>query len=509
MILILKIGFRLMSKGTSEYPDLNDAFPAPTALPPTSASSEYPTLEEAYGGVPTDIQSLKDPDWISKYIYHPAIVGTGMSLGGGAAAALAIPGGPIASGIAGAAGASAMYGPSNDLANSIDAMRGMQSATPSQGMIGDLGTGAEVEAGGKVLGKAIETAAPAVKAGIIKSISAVFGPSEDAINAWLANPSLPNFPSVVDLARKLPQTLNNLKGMISQATEQASQLLSDSPEGAIPKSQLIGIINDQADTLITEGQVIGSANQAANSHLDALRNSLSDIPNSELPQTTVKSLIKAIDGNINFADKGASATNTVLANVRGGANQLLRSANPEYEQAMKEISGMMGTLEDTQKAFGITNEIGQGLQPTDKTITALNGINKATKSISQDTLGDLKDLTGDDYVSDVQNAKYAEEFKKGSTQGSRRVNLGAMVGAPVGAAIGAMTGYPTAGTMVGEALGAGGGALADKFGGPMAAVTSRLIQQLSQHMPTELATKIVASAFAPQNQLSGTQQSSQ
>jgi hypothetical protein len=450
--------------------------------------------------------SLKPQDWISK-VYHPAISGAAMTMGGAAGAILGTAGEPgLGTALGGSAGAVAMYPPANNFANSIDAARGMQSPT-SDGVLGDLKTGAEIEAGGKVLSAAIGAAAPAVKSAIVKSISSVFGPSTDAINAWLDNPSLPNAPDVVALARKLPQTLNNLKGLISQASDQAGKFLStsaDPAEGAIAKSDLINLISKEKGSLLTggpvSGQVIGPANQAADAHLDALMQSLDQIPGDYLPQTSVKSLIKAVDNNINFADKGASATNTALANFRSGANKILKSGNTEYSTAMQEISKMMGTLEDTQSQFGITNEIGQGLQPTDRTITALNGINKATKSISQDTLNDLSKLTGDDYVADAQNAKWAQEFKTGSAQGSRRVNLGALVGAPVGAGVGALTGHATAGTMVGEALGAGTGALADKFGGPMAASISRLLQQLSQHLPADLASKIVASAFAPQSQ---------
>ena len=468
------------------------------AQPPSATMDPFEMARAAGESAPVSSQpSLKPQDLLSK-IYHPAIAGAAMTAGGGAAGTLALPGGPIASGVAGAAGAAAMYPPANNFANSIDAARGMQSP-PSDGVLGDLKTGAEIEAGGKVLSAAIGAAAPAVKSAIVKSISSVFGPSTDAINAWLDNPSLPNSPDVVALARKLPQTLNKLKGLISQASDSAGKFLSSSADpaaGAIPKTSLLDLIDNQVDSLATDGQVIGPANQAAAQHLTLLKNSINNFTGDNLPQTTVKSLIKAVDNNINFQDAGASATNNVLSSFRGGANQLLKSANPEYATAMKEISGMMGTLEDTQSQFGITNQVGQGLQPTDRTITALNAVNKATKSISQDTLNDLANLTGDDYVSGAQNAKYAQEFQKGSTQGSRRVNWGRGLGTAIGAGVGHVAGSTLAGGLVGEAVGSTAGALTDTFGGPMARVASRLIQQLSQHIPTELATKIVASSFS-------------
>ena len=471
------------------------------AQPPSATMDPFEMARAAGESAPVSSQpSLKPQDLLSK-IYHPVIAGAAMTAGGGAAGTLAIPGGPIASGVAGAAGAAAMYPPANNFANSLDAMRGVQSP-PSGGVMSDLGTGAEMEAGGKVLGAVIGAAAPAVKSAIVKSISAVFGPSTDAIEAWLENPSLPNAPDAVALARKLPQTLNNLKGLISQASDAAGKFLSTSADpaaGAIPKTSLLDLIDNQADSLATDGQVIGPANQAAAQHLTLLKNSINNFTGDNLPQTTVKSLIKAVDGNINFQDAGASATNNVLSSFRGGANQLLKSANPEYATAMKEISGMMGTLEDAQSQFGITNQVGQGLQPTDRTITALSGINKATKSISQDTLNDLAKLTGDDYVSDAQNAKYAQEFKKGSAQGSRRVNLEGAVGGTVGSGVGYLTGHPVLGGIVGTGAGAAAGALSDTFGGPLAGISSRLIQQLSQHMPADLATRIVASALAPQS----------
>ena len=168
---------------------------------------------------------------------------------------------------------------------------------------------------------------------------------------------------------------------------------------------------------------------------------------------------------------------------------------------------MTGTLNNVIDDLGITNNTGQGLQPSNSTITALNGVNKATKSITQDHLNDLARLTGDDYVSQAQNAKWAEEFTKGFPRGSARTNLGMELGGTAGGAIGGvvggMVGHPSVGAAMGVPLGGAigglGGMVTDKFGGPISGVAANLIKALSPHMPVGLATRIVSSAFVPQS----------
>jgi hypothetical protein len=453
--------------------------------------------------------SLRDPDWISKYIYHPAIVGTGMTVGGAAGGALGTAAEPgLGTGLGAVAGASAMYGPSNNAANAIDAMRGMQSPSPSEGMIGDMGTGAEVEAGGKVLGAAIKAASPVVKAGIIKGIKTVFGPSEEAINAWLENPKLPTSDDVVALARKVPQTINKLKGIITQADDQAGKLLSDSPlpqQGAIPKDNLLNLIDKERSNLeTTPGVIVGTADQAAADHLDALKNSISQLPGDHVPETAVHKLLQRVSKNINFADKSVTPTNEALANFRSGASQILKKQSQPYADAMEEIHDLLNVHDSVISDLGLTNQIGAGLQPSNQTISALQGLNKATKSITQDHLSDLAKLTGDDYVKAAQNAKYAEEFRRGSPNGSRRVNWAGGVGSVVGSGVGWLTGHPVIGAATGLAAGETAGAIGDTYGGPLAGVAADLVKALSPHMPGDVAARIVSSVLTPR-QLQGNQ----
>lgn len=225
-------------------------------------------------------------------------------------------------------------------------------------------------------------------------------------------------------------------------------------------------------------------------------------PDVNLPETTVKDILQAARKNINWEDAGLSDTNSALTNFSGQLDQLLKNQNSTYAQAMKPVGSMMGTLDDTMRGFNLTHQTGEGIQPTDTTISKLASVPGDKKAVSQDILNDLKNQTGADYLNASKNYGLAKQFEGGSPNGSRRVNLFAGMGAGTGAALGGLAGHPEIGATIGGAAGSGVGAIADKFGGPMAgiladklAAAKTAIQALSQTMPAELAKRTVMAAM--------------
>lgn len=101
--------------------------------------------------IPTQEENTpKEPDMLST-LYHGAIEGGAMGVGGLAGATLGLPAGPIASGMAGVGLAAAMYPPAKRAAEAIDRYRGI--TPPTQPSVAqEYGEGLEIEAGGKVLG---------------------------------------------------------------------------------------------------------------------------------------------------------------------------------------------------------------------------------------------------------------------------------------------------------------------------------------------------------------------
>lgn len=91
----------------------------------------------------------KAPDLASS-LYHGAIEGGAMGVGGAAGAILGSPGGPVGSGLGAVGVAAAMYPPAKRFAEGIDRMRGI---TPpaSPGVATEFGQGVEMEAAGMAL----------------------------------------------------------------------------------------------------------------------------------------------------------------------------------------------------------------------------------------------------------------------------------------------------------------------------------------------------------------------
>lgn len=310
---------------------------------------------------------------------------------------------------------------------------------------------------------------------VAKGMSATLGPSEEAINARLADPSgIADASSYADLAHKLPSTLNTLKDQISQASENAGGTLRDSfdpKQGALPKEDLIDMLGELQKKLGTDDTIIGPAKKAAFDKLSSIVSDAMDVNGSQpnLSEKNLKGLIQSIDPLIDWTDKGSTASNSILTDLRGQLDQTLKSGNQDYANAMQPVSQKIGLLDSLKKAFSITNQTGEGLQPTDTTISKIQSLPSERKSITQDLSNQLKSATGQDYVQQSKNAGFSKQFQGGATQGSRRVNMGAIAGGGVGAGIGGIFGHPEVGATVGSGIGGAVGGLADKYGGPMAA----------------------------------------
>lgn len=396
--------------------------------------------------------------------------------------------------------------------------------------------------------------APLAQQAGIKGVSVALGPSQEAIQARLDNPTaIQNASSYADLAHQLPDTLNTLKDQISQHADNAYGTLRDSldpTEGAIPKSQVQGLVSSLVDDLRTGGSLVGPARKGAVQNLNSVLEDINQIggariePPTNLPIVTpdanaiaskgkpfalfignqeglgpqynvygkhptlstgklnhstvgpqileqegipitgrepravgdpapmgepnlseshIKEILKSIDKNVNWQDKGASESNAALTNFRGQLDQILKQNNSNYATAMQPVGQKMGLLNDLKKAFSLTNQTGEGIQPTDSTISKLQSLPTERKSITQDLVAKLKQATGEDYIQKSKNYGFAKQFQGGSANGSRRVMGLGGAGAGVGAYL-----FGTPGAVAGEALGNVAGLVADKYGGNIA-----------------------------------------
>ena len=144
-------------------------------------------------------------------------------------------------------------------------------------------------------------------------------------------------------------------------------------------------------------------------------------------------------------------------------------------------------LKKAQRLFNVERDIGRGFKPTNATATALKTAVGETRVDSKDVLDALREITGRDYLREAENAVLASKFVGGRTQGSRRVNLGAIVGMGLGGGMGSLLGMP--GTTMGTIAGGMGGAYLDTQGGSIA---GSIIDKLAR-IPMEQAERVAVS----------------
>lgn len=436
---------------------------------------------------------------VSKYLLRPAIVGGAMTIGGTAGAIVGAPAGPVGAYLGGVGGGGAMYGPGQKAADAVDEMMGIGGRKRPTGTLvdqlgesfNDFGTGMNIEAGGKALGAGIQKG---VETAVRGGVPAILGPSREAVSARMANPeAIKNAPTYLQQAEKLPVVLKNMSRVIDKIYEKASGTLRSSPEvnkGAVPLSFVNKMIGGLQEKLKVGESTIGAADQAASSKLGSLVDDMNNIirqpkmpeivgPTGQtlnlqpkevyLPETTVHKLIQRIRKNIDFTDKSASSTNSVLTDVSGQLDAGLKMGNQKYAAAIKPVAKLTRLQNDAIDTFSLTKRTGEGLRPSDQTISSLKSLPSERRGVSQGLAKRLKAATKTDLVGESKTRQLADQFSGGVTQGSRRTGPGAIVGSAIGTGVGALFGHPAMGGSVGTTLGTVAGMAADTSGREMGA----------------------------------------
>ena len=371
-------------------------------------------------------------------------------------------------------------------------------ASPTIG--GPLAMAAQQAQTGKVspLPAALAMAKPILggaKLGAKKLFGNTFGVTGEAIDARLKNPeSIRNAQDFPDLANKLPDSLNNLSNQISKAEGEAYNKLGTTPEaGGIPKNSIMGIINKIQQE---RGPAISDEEVSAYQALDRLQKRITNSPDV-LSELDVKDMLKQLNKTINYRNPNAGATNDVLKSFKGQLNEVLKTQNPAYAEAMKPVEELTGLHGDIVKQFKLGYEPNQGYVGSDSTARALGNLNGPYKSNAQDVLGRLGQATGEDLVGETKASKLAKQFQSKpilGSAGSRRT----LAGGAIGGAIGHFTGSP----YLGSAIGAGTGALLDAEGGPMAGKILDVASKVPEVNPTAIqkVTPTLTKTWTPEKE---------
>lgn len=460
---------------------------------------------------------------ISKYLVHPVIEGGAMTLGGAAGLPLA----PETLSVAPVAMAAAMYPPAHQAANKVDELMGIGGRPRPAGTIPeqlgktaqDFQTGLGIEAGGKVLG----LIPSAVKGTLKAAIPTFFGPSKEAVASRMANPeAIANAPSYLQQSEKLPPVLEGISKAIDGLYKRAGGVLRSSPDpkkGAVPLSFVNKMIGGLQDQLKVGEATVGSADQAATGKLGSLIEDMNNIvkqpkmpeivgPTGQplslkpkevyLPETTVHKLIQRIRKNIDFTDKSASSTNSVLTDVSGQLDAGLKSGNKFYEVGIKPVARLTRLYNDVVDKFSLTKRTGEGLLPSDQTISSLKTLPSERRGVSQGLMRKVKAVTGQDFTGMSKTRQLADQFVGSNAQGTRRAFGGATIGSGIGAGVGALVGHPTAGAAIGSQIGTVAGMATDTSGRETAA---RIIDAYAkihpwlEHVPYGVVARMVASGI--------------
>lgn len=346
-----------------------------------------------------------------------------------------------------------------------------------------------------------------------KSMSAVLGPSEDAIAAKFKRPSALNKAKpYVNLAEDLASTTNKLSDEVSALDDQAwGSLLKLKAE---PQSKIVQILSNAKKEFVGSGGAkVGDADKKAVAQIDDYIERVKNLkqngatPGTEqfLDQGQIRELIQSIRNDTQFNLPETDPVNRAVQSAQGKIDEYLKAQNPDYETIMKPLAEKTQLLKETARAFSLKNDRGQFI-PSDTTAGKFPQFLDEKKTFSRGLLRKLKDATGKDFIQAAQDYKNAAQFGEGATNpnGSRRVNVfkgigkavgtiagGVMglVGGPLGAGAGSVTG-----NLIGDAIGGVGGAYLDKQGG---AVAAKLIESLSKNPNSVLARLLTSQVGRP------------
>lgn len=458
---------------------------------------------------------------LMNYVGRPVIEGGAMTVGGLAGTAMT-GGNPLA----GVALGAAMYPPAHQFANELEQALGIGGRRKSAGTLPEQAlnaakqfqAGAEIETGGKILGSAMTKGADAL---VRSGVPTLLGPSKEAVIARMERPGvIKNAPSYLQQAEKLPVTLKNMGKVIDSLYQRAAGTLRSSPEagdGAVPLSFVNKMIGQLQEDLKVGESTVGAADQAATGKLGSLISDMNSIvkqtkmpeivgPNGQvlnlqpkevyLPETTVHKLIQRIRKNIDFTDKSASSTNSVLTDVSGQLDLGLKTGNKTYAAAIKPVAKLTQLQNDAIDTFGLTKRTGEGLAPTDATISSLKSLPTERRGVSQGLAKRLKAATREDLVGTSKNRQLAEQFSGSNTNGGRRAVTGAAIGNAVGTGLGYGVGHPIAGGSIGTTLGGIAGMATDTSGREMAgSVIDAYVRAKPwlAKLPYEIVTRLVSS----------------
>ena len=354
-----------------------------------------------------------------------------------------------------------------------------------------------------------------------KALSTVFGPSMQAVEAKFARPGQIGemTPRVPELTSRLPGIFKTLQKQISDLDAAAWKTLRTSTndkEGAVPVSFLKDELTKLKDSVAIpagegaqESAVVGASHHKAAGVMEKFLNDIKGfVPEpppappavkpdimgimpeaapaavqlpANISESSMRRLIQAADDNIDWNNPDLGVSNRLLENFRHAIDARLKTNNPAYEKAMRPVQEKTELFNKSKQYFNLKKDVGAGmLETTQGTEAKVGGLTSKGKTYGQEL---TEELPGGNLTKAVEDARLADEFVGGITQGSRRTTPATMIGGGIGGAIGQAFGMPWAGSMVGMGAGAMAGGAIDLQGKKMA---GSIIDFYIKHDPSRL-----------------------
>jgi hypothetical protein len=177
----------------------------------------------------------------------------------------------------------------------------------------------------------------------------------------------------------------------------------------------------------------------------------------------LKKAVKQIDDNIDWNTPGRETANEALIQLRSQVDDKLKTANPNYAEAMRPVAEKASQLSQITRAMKL-GKGPEGYEVTDQTVSALKSL---TRDMAKDVKPKLKETIGNASKGLLEDLE-VESMSKATRQDICRGARSALTGGASGAALGSVVAGP-AGAVIGGGLGAIAGFTRDKYGRQLAA----------------------------------------
>jgi len=306
----------------------------------------------------------------------------------------------------------------------------------------DVVTGGAAGAiGGTIANKVIT---PAITKGIpavAKWATASIIPEKEALEAVTAR--LTN-PEEIKNALQTPALVEKLSSTTTQALKKAGELSEAArstldPNRVTNVAELADVFKGLKEKFITEGIPSGDAQDSAlaviNKWKGIFKRHLS-AGEGDLPDTTLGQLIRDIRKDINYNPQMATAatdsSDKVLHALSGELDDLLKTTNPQYEEAMLPVDDLMKGITKVSKLFNLVRGQAGEVVASPMTEGRVAHALGPNKTYTQEALGHLKNLTGEDLMGEMEKSQLRNVFESGKKGGFGLQAWGTGLGATAG-----------------------------------------------------------------------------